>query len=306
MQWRPWRDPRVEHAVAAAPIRRGAPSIAAERLPRRLSASSFEALRECPYRFFAQSVLGLRAADELDPEVEKRDYGKWLHDVLHTFHAERVPGEDAAADRERLLAVAAASLAAQGLDEASFLPFLASFEVLVPRYVAWLHEREARGAAWAEGEVELRAAPDALGGIELQGRIDRIDVVDGGRRLELIDYKTGSTSRLKEIVRDRFEDTQLAFYALLVGAQSDLPLSAFYLAMDSTQGLDEVKHADVEATAAALLDGLAEDLRRLRDGAALPPLGEGSACERCDARGLCRRDHWSPADEVVEADAGRE
>ena len=49
---------------------------------------TFEALRACPYRFFAQSVLGLRAADELDPEVEKRDYGKWLHEVLHRFHLE--------------------------------------------------------------------------------------------------------------------------------------------------------------------------------------------------------------------------
>ncbi len=46
------------------------------------------------------------------------------------------------------------------------------------------------------------------------------------------------------------------------------------------------------------MDGIAADVRRLRDGAALPPLGEGSACEHCDARGLCRRDHWSTDPEV--------
>jgi ATP-dependent helicase/nuclease subunit B len=289
---REWRDPRLELAIAATPVRPGAPT-AGDRLPRLLSASAFEALRACPYRFYAQSVLGLRAVDELDVEVEKRDYGRWLHDVLHAFHIDRPPGSSVADDIERLRTISEASLAAQGLDEAAFLPFSASFAVLVPRYVKWLHAREAGGAAWAEGEVELRAAPAALEGVELQGRIDRIDVVDGGAGLELIDYKTGSSSKLKEDVRDRFEDTQLAFYAALVGAKSELPLRAYYLAMDATRGLDLHEHVDVATTAHALLDGIAEDLRRLRAGAALPPLGEGSSCDYCDARGLCRRDHWS-------------
>ena len=287
-------DPRPQREVASTPIARSAPSVPAGRLPQRLSASTFEALRDCPYRFFAQSVLGLRAADELDPEVEKRDYGKWLHEVLHAFHLGREPGASLAEDAARLRALGAASRETQGLDEASFLPFSASFEVLVPRYVAWLHEREAGGAAWSRGEVELRVAPEALGGVELHGRVDRIDAVEGGECLELIDYKTGSSSQLKKDVLDRYEDTQLAFYAALVGAESGLPLRAFYLALDATKGLEVHEHADVAASADALVRGVALDLRRLRDGAGLPPLGEGAACEYCEARGLCRRDHWTP------------
>jgi ATP-dependent helicase/nuclease subunit B len=296
-----WLDLRSERAVDAAPIRRSAPSVPAGRLPSTISASTFEALRDCPYRFFARSVLGLRAADELDPEVEKRDYGKWLHEVLHGFHVEREPGTDVATDVARLLAIGARSREAQGLDEASFLPFSASFEVLVPRYVAWLHEREAAGAAWSRGELELRVRPEALEGVELYGIIDRIDRVDGGSQLELIDYKTGSSSQLKRDVGDRFEDTQLAFYGALVGAESGLPLRAFYLALDATKGLDTHEHVDVAASADALLDGIADDLRRMREGAGLPPLGEGSACTHCDARGLCRRDHWTIA--IVETAA---
>lgn len=288
-----WLDPRGHQAITPTPIHAGAPSVPAGRLPRHLSASTFEALRECPYRFFAQSVLGLRAADELDPEVEKRDYGKWLHEVLHEFHVGREAGSDDEADMARLHAIGTASLQSQGLDEAAFLPFSASFEVLVPRYVAWLREREAGGASWSRGEADLRAAPEALGGVELQGRVDRIDVVDGGRRLELIDYKTGSASQLKKDVLDRFEDTQLAFYAALVGAESELPLRAYYLALDATKGLEVLEHVDVAASATALVEGVADDLRRLRGGAGLPPLGEGSACDYCEARGLCRRDHWS-------------
>ncbi|MEO8523251.1 MAG: PD-(D/E)XK nuclease family protein [Caldimonas sp.] len=289
-----WLDPRGRQAIAPTPIYASAPSVPAGRLPKRLSASTFEALRECPYRFFAQSVLGLRAADELDPEVEKRDYGKWLHEVLHEFHVGREAGSDGETDIARLHAIGIASLESQGLDEAAFLPFSASFAVLVPRYVAWLREREAGGASWSRGEADLRAAPEALDGVELQGRVDRIDIVDDGRRLELIDYKTGSASQLKKDVLDRFEDTQLAFYAALVGAESELPLRAYYLALDATKGLEVLEHVDVAASASALVEGVADDLRRLREGAGLPPLGEGSACDYCEARGLCRRDHWSP------------
>jgi ATP-dependent helicase/nuclease subunit B len=27
----------------------------------------------------------------------------------------------------------------------------------------------------------------------------------------------------------------------------------------------------------------------------MPALGEGSVCETCEMRGLCRRDHWGAA-----------
>jgi len=42
--------------------------------------------------------------------------------------------------------------------------------------------------------------------------------------------------------------------------------------------------------------GIGQDLARLRQGAAMPALGEGVACEYCEARGLCRRDHWASVD----------
>lgn len=292
---RPWRDPRIDMPVEPHPIAPTAPVVPAARLPQRLSASAFEALRACPYRFFSRSVLGLREADELDPEIEKRDYGSWLHGVLHDFHLARDRESDRGAEAEtaRLLALGAASRQAIGLDEAGFLPFSASFAVLAPRYVAWLHERERRGAAWSRGEVELCATPPELGGVELYGRIDRIDSLGAGAGLELIDYKTGSAATLKANVRDRYEDTQLAFYAALAGTGSGLPLKASYLALDATHGLEEFEHVDVAASAQALVAGAADDMRRLRDGAAMRPLGEGAACEHCEARGLCRRDHWS-------------
>ena len=302
---RPWHDPRVERRISVEPIRATAPSVPAGLLPERLSASAYEALRACPYRFFARSVLRLGEADELDDEVEKRDYGNWLHKVLHAFHLEREElsqRSDIASDTARLFDIGAAQLAEAGFDPASFLPFDASFAAFAPRYVDWLHERERQGWSWSAGETEVVFAPAELEGVELFGRIDRIDRHDPGEGavLELIDYKTGSAAKLKSGMVERFEDTQLAFYAALVGSGTDRPLRASYLALDGSHGLEPIDHLEVRASAEALVAGAARDLRRLRAGTGLPALGAGSACDYCEARGLCRRDHWT-ADEATAA-----
>jgi ATP-dependent helicase/nuclease subunit B len=113
--------------------------------------------------------------------------------------------------------------------------------------------------------------------------------------MELIDYKTGSAARLRDKVRHPLEDTQLAFYAALMRARTELPLSARYLALDGTRKLEEIEHPRVELSAAALVEGLSDDLRRLQAGAGLPALGVGSTCDFCAARGICRRDHWADA-----------
>ena len=308
---RVWVDPRIDVPIVARATMRSA-AVAPSLVPRRLSATSFEALRSCPYRFFARSMLALVEDAELDGDLEKRDYGNWLHHVLHLFHGGRasprlhaVDAEAAlrAADEAALRAAGASTLASFAFDAAEFLPWSASFEAFVPRYVTWLREREAGGARWRSGEIELRISPVQLEGVELHGRIDRIDERGHGAAttLELIDYKTGSAGGLQERVKDRGEDTQLAFYAALVGAGDKRPLRATYLALEARPELKEIDHRQVSESADALIEGIAIDLSRLRDGTGLLPMGEGVACEYCDVRGLCRRDHWS-ADSDTERD----
>ena len=43
-----------------------------------------------------------------------------------------------------------------------------------------------------------------------------------------------------------------------------------------------------------LVHGILDDMAQIAAGAPLPALGEGQACTWCEARGLCRRDFWSP------------
>ncbi|MEP7296207.1 MAG: PD-(D/E)XK nuclease family protein [Burkholderiales bacterium] len=294
---RPWVDPRIERSLAPTPVRMTAP-VAPGLLPARLSASACEALRACPYRFFALNMLRLREDDELNRELEKRDYGTWLHAVLFEFHSTREAPSASAVETARLLQLAEARRETDGVAPADFLPFAASFASFAPRYIDWLHERDAAGARWQRGELDLTIAPVELEGTEMRGVIDRIDAVqlDGRPAIQTIDYKTGGVASLKEKVREPLEDTQLAYYTVLMRTQTDLPLSACYLAVDSPKAVDlEIPHPNVEDSAETLLAGLADDLRRLRAGAGLPALGVGRTCEFCAARGVCRRDHWSEA-----------
>ena len=76
----------------------------------------------------------------------------------------------------------------------------------------------------------------------------------------------------------------------LVGADENL--GAAYLALDDARAPLAIEHPEVQRSAAALLAGLGGEWQRLRAGAALPALGEGTVCDTCEARGLCRRDHW--------------
>jgi len=246
-------------------------------------------------------MLALREADELDDAVEKRDYGDWLHRVLYRFHVSRdAPGE-AAAEEARLRTLALEVREEMHLDEASFLPFWATFGRLAPRYIAWLHQRDAAGARWRDGEHELQVRPPQWQGVSMRGVIDRIDRVhgDAGPVIELIDYKTGNAEGLKRKLADPQEDTQLAFYAALLAGQPGTvgPLAAAYLPLDESDTIAAIVHAEVEASAQRLVEGLGHDLARVRAGAAMPALGEGDACTFCEARGLCRRDHWAADEE---------
>jgi ATP-dependent helicase/nuclease subunit B len=268
-------------AVLPTPLARPAP-VAANDLPPKLSASTVEALRQCPYRFFARAVLRVTEPEELDAELAKRDYGTWLHAVLHRFHRQR-DGDAAAA----LAAAADAVTREQQVEPAELLPYRASFEIFAPAYLAWLAQREAAGWVWQDGEFDRAVAPPEQ---TLQGRLDRLDHGPGGA-LQLIDYKTGSVQALKNKVAEPLEDTQLAFYGALVPGVE----SALYLALDDAKAPLEIEHAGVAETAVVLVGQLSGEMARLRQGAGLPALGEGAVCDTCEARGLCRRDHWSVA-----------
>lgn len=279
-------DARRGRTVAASPTPHPMPVGA--RLPMQpLSASSYAQLRACPYRFFALRQLGLQDAGELDVDIDKRDWGTWLHATLRAFH-EALQGAPEA-DRQALLDQAAEQTTqALGLaqDAGEFMPFEVAWPDLRGRYLRWLAEHEARGFRFDAGELPLDVR---RGPVRLRGRIDRIDR-DGDGRVLLIDYKTEPRKTSQGRVKPGSDDTQLPFYALLSGDEA--PRAAYLNLAERDEPL-LCELTDIEQRAADLHAGMADDMRRIAEGVPLQALGEGSVCDWCEVRGLCRKDFWS-------------
>lgn len=286
-------DPRRLRAVAASPTPR--PQAIGQELPvDKLSASAYDDLRRCPYRFFALRQLKLLSHDELEGELSKRDFGNWLHKLLHLFHeALSAAPTDSLTQRAALLDTAAAQATRElGLSgDSEFLPFAAAWAPLRDGYLAWLAEHEASGARFKMAEQWLSMP---LGDLTLVGKIDRMDIQgDGEGHLLLIDYKTEPRTTTAQRIKSGLEDTQLAFYAALV---PDDTLAAAYVNLGEKEPTKTYEQPDIVALRDALIEGILRDMKRIAEGAVLQALGEGTACDWCAARGLCRKDFWSEDD----------
>ena len=284
-------DPRPQRMLTAQPTPQPAPT--GQTLPiTTLSASAYEDLRRCPYRFFALRLLQLQEADELESELGKRDFGNWLHLLLNIFQNALKKVSDTATDQQINGRVAMINIAADeatqalGLSAEEFLPFAAIWPRVRDGYLDWLAAHEASGAQYVEGEV-WKHMP--LGSIELVGKIDRIDHMPGGSRL-VIDYKTEPASTTKDRIKDVGEDTQLAFYAALL---EDDTLAAAYVNLGEKEMTKTYAQPGIVEQRDDLIGGILSDMGRIAEGAPLPAMGEGKACEFCSARGLCRKDFWS-------------
>ncbi|GAB3492586.1 hypothetical protein GCM10027399_11590 [Curvibacter fontanus] len=278
-------NPLMTRTLSAVPVHQPAPAAAGLALSR-ISASAYQDLRHCPYRYFALRQLGLKEAEEIEGELDKRDFGLWLHAVLQRFHAQLdQPGADRAQRRNWLDTAATEEARAQRLAEDEFLPFQSAWPRMREGYLDWLAGHEAAGWSYADGE---RDAEQPLGTLALFGRLDRIDRGSDGVSL-LIDYKTEPQQVTRDRIREPLEDTQLAFYAAL---RSEDTLRAAYVNVGERDGCRTYEQEDVVAVRDALIEGLLGELGRIAEGAALPALGEGKVCETCAARGLCRKDFW--------------
>ena len=291
-------DPHAPLPLAAARPAPAAPML----VPETLSAKSYQTLVDCPYQFFAARCLQLRAPDKVREALEKSDYGQRIHELLQAFHSGR-PGypppfqqpitpANRAAAVARLEAISQAAFAKDLEDNFMHRGWLQRWRQVIPRYVDWQMAREAQ---WRVEATE-REATTQLGGLTLTGRIDRLD--RGSAGVALLDYKTGPAPTKDQVLKG--EDVQLAFYALLA---AEAPQRLEYLSL-SPKKVDSpaiIEGDDLQGVVSGNLARLQEIMAALRSGAALPAWGDESACRRCDAAGICRRESWSEGPDAASA-----
>jgi ATP-dependent helicase/nuclease subunit B len=219
--------------------------------------------------------------------VDKRDFGVWLHEVLKRFHQSLALSNhlDSQARRSLLDQVSVDATQSMGLAEGEFLPFAAAWPAVRDGYLRWLVQHEANGGAFASAETDHS---QRMGPVKLVGRIDRTDTLPGGELL-VLDYKTENAAKTAARTREPFEDTQIAFYAALL---SDDTLHGAYVNVGEREGTKTYTQADIVEARDALIAGMLHDVERIAQGHTLPALGDGNACDFCQARGLCRKDFW--------------
>lgn len=264
------------------------PAVAPELLPTRISPSGYNALVACPYQYYARHVLRLNELDEVREELDKRDYGTWVHAVLQRFHAE-VPllanCDEAQAEQtmQRISReVFAGALAHDYLAQA----WLLRWQAEIPGYLQWQREFEREG--WRYRAAEQAFSVPVIDALELAGRMDRVDARDG--ELAVLDYKTQTATVLKARLKDAGEDVQLACYAWAAGAAS----SAF-VSLDGGKVQAIAPEQDITELARLNAVRLATLFAQMREGAPLPAHGAEKVCGYCEMRGVCRRGEWELA-----------
>jgi len=280
-------EPPTHAGPAIAPAPRPAPVVDAQALPHRYAAASYQTLLDCPYRFFVERVLRVRALDDADDPLDKSDYGQVLHRILKRFHDGDPPCEREAA-RTQLAELTHAEFA--DLPAFTAAAWASRWEPVLPAYVdAWL-AWHAEGWRYVSGETEFSQTHDVpgLGTVDLFGILDRVDSrvdPDGFVARAVFDYKTGSVTALRKKAQAPDEAVQLPFYAWLADAAAAfLPLSE-----TPVERLDLPEETDVGSIA----ERLPVLLEAVAAGAPLPAQGVEADCQWCEARGVCRKGMWT-------------
>ena len=285
------------HPVTAHPISQPLPQ-APGYWPEKLSASAYQALIDCPYRFFARSILGLTEEEEIEDSIDQRRRGQAIHAILENFH------RDCARDPQRHASSAAQTELLRHHCTQEFAPLLAlapdylgwqmEFEQLIPDYLRWWAAHRAEGWQWQKAEEKMQhTLQGGAHALLLNGRIDRIDRHLDTHAAALIDYKTTAAADLKKSLKIPGEKIQLPFYALLQqGTAQDESCSASYLSLHSTGVRTIAPEQAMQESSRTLAVRLLQDVTRIHAGAALPAQGIDTVCQHCEVRGLCRRDEW--------------
>ncbi|RFC36680.1 MAG: ATP-dependent helicase/nuclease subunit B [Candidatus Nitrotoga sp. SPKER] len=257
-------------------------------IPKRISASGYNSLVACPYQFYARHILHLNEMDEVREDVEKRDYGEWVHDILRRFHEQYpVLGNHLRADLDAALLRISVEIFAPAVQR-DYLArgWLLRWQQAIPLYLDEQLKNEAEGWRYQSGEVpfELPLTNDLL----MHGRIDRVDVkVERSRSVRVLDYKMMDAARLRNKLKEAGEDVQLACYAYVYEAEE-----AAFISIEKDKVIAVAPPQDMAQLAQANIARLLEVFAQIRSGAALPAHGVAEACQYCEMRGLCRRSEW--------------
>ncbi|QWD91435.1 PD-(D/E)XK nuclease family protein [Polynucleobacter sp. MWH-Braz-FAM2G] len=317
-------QPDVSHGLAQ-PLQKAVTTLDRDLpLPLSMSPSAYKALRDCPYKYYVRSLLGLREAKEFEDGFDASLAGQSLHALLGKFY-QALKTEELKADsqinhstearrvwmEEQLFIISEKEFKRLIEGDGRVLGTLRDWQKQIPSFVDWQLQREAQGWRYHNAEhkvgFDLRfTGPHGEGKIiRIEGRADRFDInIQSQHQAEVIDYKNQSMTKMKKRAEHLLDDPQLLIYAR---AANDDPAAAHLqgyqveraqwvsLKLDIKRDKKLQRSLEVEDIAELMpvfSEQLTEDIQKLWSGKELTAFAPDGVCKYCEARGICRKGMW--------------
>ena len=260
----------------------------------------------CPFSYYVLAVLGVDPVEEPEAlvEADRREVGKVVHRVLQRVFAAVAEGAGREAAVAMVPAIAEQECRRAELRGGVGLPLV--WQAQSAQLAEDLTLAVAADRCWSEPagpqpwQFELsfgdHAAPVVLHladgrSVQFHGRMDRVDRSADGRRLLVLDYKSGKGKAEKEQVQAgrniQLPVYQLACRALLAGG-SDVQIGGAFRMVTRRREQAEVALTMAEAQAAQNLAVTVAATRRLVEAGVFPRVAASERmCEWCAAAYAC-------------------
>jgi ATP-dependent helicase/nuclease subunit B len=290
-----------------------------------MSPSAYKALRDCPYRYYVRSILGLRKAKEFEEGFDASLAGQVLHSLLKNFFQALKTEEQKAQSnitqdldarrlwmQEHLTKYSEKEFERLIKGDARVMGTLRDWQKQIPSFIDWQVKREAEGWQYHDAELPvgfmmMLTDPDGVQReIQIAGRADRFDVnVNNPSAAAVIDYKNQGITKIKKRAERLLDDPQLLIYARAVNENAvaaHLPGCTIKkaewvsLKADLKKADDKIVRAhpieDMPAMMAQFSEQLSDDLEVLWARKPMKAFAPDSVCQYCEARGICRKGMW--------------
>ncbi len=270
-----------------------------------LSASLLETYAACPLRYFYRYVLGLKVHPEPERvfQLDPAEKGNLMHEILEETLSRGAKegwlksreGKEAAKVLEEETSKAFKKFEKDGLPGSPALWQWSQF--IIRKDLEKALKKVLEDEDWTpvdferafgrEGQPEL-AFKTSAGDFQLQGFMDRVDLSTDGKKLRVVDYKSGSREGFKNDSVKEGTKIQMPLYlwACRTLYPDAVPEEAVYEFLTAKGGYGAVSFDasdwnNVEEPLKILLTTAAEAVDRGLFPAA------AKACDRCDYRTLC-------------------
>ncbi len=294
-------------------------------IPVKVSPSEYKALRDCPYRYYVRSLLGLHKAKGFEEGFDASLAGQTLHALLKNFfqalkteeakpHSSIHEGDDARRlwMQSQLIKYSEKEFERLIAGDARVLGALRDWQKQIPTFIDWQLKREAEGWRYNDAELDvgfILTLTDRDGvqrDVQIAGRADRFDIhVSNKTAAAVLDYKNQKIKKIIDRAENILDDPQLLIYARGVNENA----SAAHLTgrtidqaewvtlkadIDKAQEKIVRAHAveDMPSKMTQFSEQIVQDLNGLWERKPMRAFAPDSVCQYCEARGICRKGMW--------------